>query len=353
MNKFLLILSFVSFFGLSLFSNSLARLGNVEVSFSEFQDYIDIQKFIFGKNTVDEILNEQKITKNDLLSRYIDQKIILLDAKKNKIDVNNEQVKRRYDNSFKKWISQIYTIKQVGIANKRVNEDDLREVYTKFNQKDNTPFDSLSKEEKSSLYRIVLIERFKGKKEDYQKNLEKKYRVSRKSIDDEVVATVQNRKIFQKDLVAITRRQLANFGVTLEEAQSKDKNQYKQILETARDELIFSELVDIDMERSNFLSRSIVKKALDTYKKQIVVEVFVLNEIVSKAKITDSELDNAFKEISRERPQIKQLLPTQQERVLRSFILQRKQPQLLSSYLSEKKEEIIIKRNKDLLSKVT
>ena len=339
--------------GLSvIYSQTIAELGKTKISLSQFQNYINVQKFITDKKTVGSLLEQQKISLNNVLTRYLDEQILLLDAKRKGISIANPVVKNKYDRTYLKWIGQIYTLKNVNLPSDRVTEENLKSTYKKY-QKGKKPFDSLSNQEKSSVYQLVLLRRLQEAKNVYQKVLEKKYKVSRRKINSKVIAKVGKKQITRKDLDAILEGQLANFGLTPSQAKQNNPKQYDKIVTEAREELIFDALIQLDMARNNFLKKKLVKEALNTYKRQLVIETFMELEIIPNVRITDSELDQAFQELSRARPQIKQLVPTEQEKVLRRFIFQKKQAQILSSYLIEKKEEIIIKRNKDLLAKIT
>ncbi len=348
-NKFISI--FFLFFFIS-YANTLAKLGNIDIALKEFQEYVDIQKFIANKKSVDDLLSQQKIDKNTMLSRYLDQKILLLSAEEKDITTKHPLVNQKYEQTYLKWIGQIYTLKNVDLSNDKVSEADMEKVYNKYNQ-DKKPFSTLSNEEKSGLYRLALLEKLQASKNVYQKKLEKKYKVSRKKIDAEVIAVVNKEDITQKDLDLILQQQLASFGLSKEQAKERNPNQYEKILDEVREELIFNKLIEVDMKKSKFLSQSIVKKTLDTYRKQLTIEAFFNTEIIPSVKVSDSELDLAFQELSKVRPAIRQVVPTEQEKILKRFILQKKQPEILSNYLLEKKEEIIIKRNKNLLTQVT
>ena len=333
-------------------TQTIAQLGKTKISLSQFQNYVDVQKFITDKESVSDLLKQQKIDLNNVLTRYLDQQILLLNAKKKGIDASNSLVKQRYEQTYLKWIGQIYTLKHVDLPSNEVKESELKAIYKQY-KKGNKSFDSLNDQEKSGLYRLVLLQNLQKARASYQKKLEKKYKVSRKKISSKLVAEVSGQDITKKDLDSILESQLANFGLTIEQAKQNNPKQYDKIVSEAREELIFDKLIQLDMKKNNFLKKKLVKEALNGYKEQLIIETFMQLELIPKIKISDSELDAAFQELSRNRPQIQQLVPTEQEKVLRRFIFQRKQPQILSSYLTEKKEEIIIKRNKDLLTKIT
>ncbi len=333
-------------------TQTIAQLGKTKISLSQFQNYIDVQKFITDRESVGDLLKQQRIDLNNVLTRYLDQQILLLNAKKKGIDANNSLVKQRYDQTHLKWIGQIYTLKNVDLPSNEVKESELRAIYRQY-KKGNKSFEALNDQEKSGLYRLVLLQNLQKARTSYQKKLEKKYKVSRRKINSKLVAKVSGQDITRKDLDAILESQLANFGLTIEQAKQNNPKQYDKIVNEAREELIFDKLIQLDMKKNNFLKKKLVKEALNGYKEQLVIETFMQLEIIPKIEISDNELDAAFQELSRNRPQIQQLVPTEQEKVLRRFIFQRKQPQILSNYLTEKKEEIIIKRNKDLLTKIT
>ncbi len=341
----------VALLAFSLNAEVVAEIGKTKITLQDFQEYVDVQKFIANTKSFDALVKEKKTDKSKFLNNYLDRRILLLGAEGKGINVSTPFVEKKYQSEHLNWIRQIYVIKNVNLANSEITESDMKKIHKKYGNNDKS-FKQLSREEKSRLVQFVLLDRFKIAKEKYKKKLARKYKVSKKRITAEVVAKVGNEQITQSDLRGLLEVELNKVQLNLEQVEKNNPKEYKRIAKNALEELIFNALVETEMKESNFLNQAIVKKVLASYKEQLAIEHFIIRELISRFEISPASLDNAFRELSGVNPNIKRLLPSEQERVLRRFILQRKQPEILSAYLNEKKEEILITKNKRLLDKI-
>ena len=342
----------VASFFLSLHARVIAEVGTAKVLLNDFQEYVNVQKFIANEKSFDTLVKEKNTSKDQFLSDFLDQKILSFEAEKKGINIDTPFVKSQYERNYLERIRQIYILKKVNFANNKITESEIKKVYRKYGKGNSKPFNSLNKKEKSQLIQFALLDKLKISKEKYKKQLIKKYKVSKKNTKAKVVANVGSRKITQSDLTQLMKKYLGGSDLELKKIEENNPKRYSKMLKDSLEELIFNALVEKEMKESSFLNKPIVKEVLATYKKQLAIKHFIVREIISRFEITPADLDDAFKELSKIDSSIKQLLPSEQEGILKKFILQRKQPEILASYLNRKREEILIKRNKELLKEV-
>lgn len=332
----------------------IVKIGKEEISRKDFQDFIDVQKFIDNEDSFDGLARKKKTTKNNILTDYIDQLIVIREAKKKGYNEKNDLIKKAFDTKKEQWVTTLYVAKNVDIESLSVKETDIRNVYKQLPSSSKTkPYNQLTEQEKKGLYQIATIKAAQDKKKEFQKVLEKKYKVKRYGINKKVVAMVESKKVTKNEFQKKVDEQLARLGITEKEVKDRDPKRFDQARKDILDEIIFEKLIDLDIKKSGFKKNRLVVRAYDFLMDQVISEQFILNEIASKMKISSHELDEAFIQVSQQNPAIKNMLPTEQERVLRKYIIQAKLPEIIKDYLVEVKEGILIKRNKEELSKIS
>lgn len=343
-----LVLFFTTAFGY------IVKIGNVEISKKEFQDFIDVQKFIDSVSSFDELARNKKTTKNNLLTDYIDQFLVVREAKKKGYNEKNTQVQEQYKVKKEKWLTTLYITRNVDLVNVDVSDEDMEKTFNELPASSRTkPYAQLTQQEKQNLYQIAAIKVAQDRKKSFQYTLEKKFKVKRYSTSANIVAEVEGKKISKKTFSEKVTEQLARIGLNEKMVEQRDKARFEQAKRDILDELIFDELVQLDMKKSGFLNNKLLDKAYGFLMEQVITEQFVVKEIAPKVQIDSREIDQAFVQFSQQNPAIKNMLPTEQERILRNYIVQAKLPQIIKEYLTEIKEGILIKRNKEELTSVS
>lgn len=351
-SKLITWLTAITFFSLSLFPY-IVKIGDTEISRGDFQEFIDVQKFIDNQDSFDGLAQKKKTTKNNILTDYIDQIIVVQEAKKKGYSEKNDLVQKAYAEKKKRWVTTLYIARNVDIESLEVGESDMQRTYKELPQQSRSkPYDQLTEQEKQGLYQIATIKAAQEKKKDFQKVLEKKYRVKRYGENKKIVAEVEGKKITEEELQDKIDEQLARLGISEREITARSPQRFEEAKKDILDEMIFEELVNIDIEKSNFLKNKLIEKAYGFLMDQVISEQYILNEIASKVTISSRELDEAFIRVSQQNPAIKNMLPTEQERLLKNYIIQAKLPDIIKDYLVEVKEGILIRRNKEELKSV-
>lgn len=331
----------------SLLFSYVAKIANKEISKSKFQEFINIQKFIANKKTFNELAEFKKTDRNGILSEYIDQVIVVKEAKKKGYKTDSRKVNKIFKTKKKRWLLNLYTTRHVDFTSLSIKEKDLKKAYKRLPANSRTKsYKDLSDEEKRGLYQIATINKAQNQKKNFQKKLEKKYKVKRYKLSSKTVAKVGKINITKKKFQNSVDEQLARIGLNEKIIAARDPKRLEEAKKDILEEIIFEELAKLDMEKTGFLKNKLLRSAYVILRDQIITELFIINEIASNVKVSDQELDQAFVVVSKQNPSIKNMLPTEQERILRDFILQKKMPKILTDYLSEVKEGIVIKRNK-------
>ena len=348
---FLILITFSKF----LFSNYVAKINNKEISTREFQKFINIRKFITNSKSTEDLLKLEKSSLNDLLKKYIEATIILIEAKKNKYTINNQIVKKQFADIKDIWLIDTFVKQKIDTSKINITEKELRN-YSKLPKElqPNKSFDKLSPQEKYNLGRIMLMQKSKSKIKSYQSSLSRKYKVKINDFDKNPVAFIGKEKISKKEFYSFAKEKLSqiNRNLTPEILKQQNPAQYKVAMQEIIENLLLTKLVKKEIKRTRFEQKSLVKDSLEWLKKEMVMNTFLKNELAESLKPTNKELDAAFVEISKLNPNIQRMLPTEQEKALNDYIAVKKLPALTAQYLSEKTEESIIKRNKKELKKI-
>ena len=338
----------------TLFGNWVAKINKQKISTKEFQEYIDVQKYSSGNENVNirTILGQEGALEDVLLERYIDQKIVLIAARKVGHNSKNPAIKAIINKEKDLWLVGYYVSKVVDISDVQVSQKELRREFNalKKQQAINKPFNKLTPEEKKQIEQKVGMEKFRDKKNVYKKKLEKKYKVSRKK-KAKVVAKVEGKSIREADLNAYLNEQLKVVGVSASALKKTRPDQYKQIRNQALEELIFNQLVRVEIEKKKFEKKPIVQTALRYFKEKVIAEYYVKEKIFKKIKVTEKELDTAFKQ-NKDELKKRQLTLEQIEQYLESSIRQKKLQLNLARFVKRKKDASVIVRNEKEIVKI-
>ncbi|BBM89594.1 hypothetical protein COTS27_01300 [Spirochaetota bacterium] len=354
--KVLILLSvFIPLVLLSSAYGYVAKIDNYTISLQELQKFVDVQKFLAKEKNLEEFMANKQVKKSDLLSDYIDMMLLYLTADKNKYSfaTQNKNVQNVYSQTRSEQLKTLFINRQLDIAENPPTTAELKKEFEKVKSRTSKTFKELSDQEKRNLYQISILRKIQDKKKSYRLQLEKRYDVKRTPKNKTSIGSVNNKKISRKDIDKLLDKEVSKLGISLTALKKDEPEKFREIRKDAVNELIFQEMITLEMKKQKFASKQVVKDALQFYQYQIAIEEYVKNELADNIRISDNELDEAFVEVSQTRPDIQKLLPTQQEKLLKSFIIQKKLPILMEELLNERKEESIIKRNKSELNKLT
>ncbi len=353
--------SFLSFFFsiffiafIALYSTShayVAKINKKEVSLKEFQSFVNFQKFIAKENNLDTLLKQKGISRKELLKDYINM-LILLEESEKKNYASNAQAKKIFQETRQDWLISLFVNRNINLIEQTPSIAKLKEEYNKLPQARERKFEDLSNEEKKNLYQIRVMRDIQDKKAEYRKILEKKYKVKYNYTAKNTVAKIGKKTVSRDEVEKKLSKELEKLGIVYTELEAKNKAKAEQIKVDMIHEVVFRKLTLMEIKNSNFTKNKYVADGLRFYGYQVRIEEYIKGEIISNIPISSTELDNAFVVLSRENPRIQKMLPTEQEKILKSLIIQQKLPKAMNDLLIEKKEEAVIYRNYDELKEV-
>ena len=185
-------------------------------------------------------------------------------------------------------------------------------------------------------------------KNDYRGKLEKRYRVKKNSSKDAIVAIVNGVKIKNSQVVSGLKEQLQITGITIEQLKLK-KSDYEKAFNLVRDELVLQILVKREIEKDDFANRKVVKDGLKVLMDTVIYQTFIKNEIFDKIQVSEEEKNQLYET---QKKNLAKLSFEQTTAYLNNAIRQRKTGLRLQNFVTEKKEEAVIKRNYKELSKI-
>lgn len=127
-----LCITFSLFFTSSLSSQRLVTINKDVITTTEFQQYINLQKASAGKKNADirDLLgNEDEI--NDLLEKYIDQRIILTEAAKKGYNSKNKAINEIFNEQKDMLVAQLFLADKKEFSDISVSEDEISAFYEK------------------------------------------------------------------------------------------------------------------------------------------------------------------------------------------------------------------------------
>ncbi|HMA99587.1 MAG TPA: hypothetical protein VKS21_01235 [Spirochaetota bacterium] len=336
-----------------MFPDWIIKINREEIDTAAFQKYINFAKLQQGQQGVgiDKIIAD-KSELNTFLNKFIELHIILHEAEEKGYSIDNEEVNAVYRQQKKNWIQRLFLMKDMAKETSSIEEPTEEEIKSFFNQyygESQKAYADLSMDEKSKVYQAVLMQKIDKAKKIYKKRLEKEYRIKRYGMDKKNVALVDRTRITRSQLNRHIKDQLSLMGVSPEEVKARSPQKYKQYKEEAYEDLIFQTMVQKEMAIQDFTDKQYVQDALDVLQDQVVLEYFIEKEIKSGITVNDTERDQVYQKI---KARIKDLPFPQQQEVINEQVKRAKLDAVLQTFLSEKKEEMIIKRNKDELEKI-
>lgn len=326
----------------------LVKIEDTEVSTKEFQDYVNFLKDSGGQENVAKLLKDPEDL-NTILQSYIDKKVMLIVASRAGYNRKNDKVVRFYNEGKNDLLMQVFLSTQLKISSIRLTEEDIRATYKKMPASANRAFETLNEGERQQLQQFALAEKGQAAQKTYGKELEKKYKVVRKKLDDFYIAEVESEKIKQTEFNDELDRQLKQMQASKEDLQKRNAKQFEEMKNGLRDQFIFRALVRKEMEATKFESSLTGRYALDSFYDKVITDLFIQETIVSKIDVTDAE---KLEEYNRNKQAYEKQNFDKVLDYLQNVIRERKSQKVLANYLAEKKEEMVIKRNREELKKI-
>ena len=326
----------------------LVKIEDTEVPTKEFQEYIDFLKASGGAENVTKLLKDPEDL-NTVLQSYIDKKVMLIVANKAGYNRRNEKVVRFYNEGKSDFLMQVFLSIQLKMSSIRLTEEDVRATYKRMSSSPNRAFESLNEAERQQLQQLTMVEKSQAAQKVYRKELEKKYKVVRKKLDDFYIAEVESEKIKQTEFNDELDRQLKQMQATKEDLQKRNPKQFDDMKNELRDQFIYRALVKKEMETTKFDATPTGRYALESYYDKGITELFIQDTIISKIEVTDSE---KLEEYNRNKQAYEKQNFDKVLDYLQNVIREKKSQKVLANYLSEKKEEMVIKRNREELKKI-
>lgn len=326
----------------------VVKIEDTEVSTKEFQDYINFLKESGGPENVAKLLKDPEDL-NTVLQSYIDKKVMLIIANRAGYNRRNEKVINFYKQGKDDLLMQVFLSIQLKMSSIRLTEDDVRATYKKMSTNPNRAFETLNETERQQLQQLTMVEKSQAAQKVYRKELEKKYKVVRKKLDDFYIAEVESEKIKQTEFNDELDRQLKQMQATKEDLQKRNPKQFEEMKNELRDQFIYRALVRKEMETTKFESSVTGRYALDSFYDKVITDLFIQETIVSKIEVTDSE---KLEEYNRNKQAYEKQNFDKVLDYLQNVIREKKSQKVLANYLAEKKEEMVIKRNREELKKI-
>ena len=347
-NKFIvfrivLLILFVISYGHSAW---IVKIDNTTIESSEFQDFVDYNKYILGV-AGQKRSNTEKVRK-DLFAQFVDNELILLEAKKKKVNEGSiPNFKKLYESEKNKWLAQVYLSTQLNMKSMEPSENEVKREFDKMKQSGvyqipkDTKYNSLNKELQFQIKQRVAVEKINKLKDKYREKLEKKYMVKRNSMNDIYVASVKGDSISKSDVNVLLKEQLNMVGASFDSFKGKESEllRYRKLV---LNDLILNKILLLKMKEEQFSKKKEILLSLKFIKKQIVLQYFLKKFIYDKIKVSSKEKDNFYKK------NVKGLKNRPFEQVnsyIEGTIRQEKAKDALINYINGKKEGYVIKRN--------
>ncbi|MBN8215390.1 MAG: hypothetical protein J0L75_02060 [Spirochaetes bacterium] len=327
----------------------IIKVGDQEYATREFQDYINLLRAQGGSEQVKLALRDVEDL-NIFLQQFIDRKAVLYAASKAGYTKKNEGLNKAWEQQKEQLFLQFFLTWQIQqvIGTPQVKEEDLKGFYTRdISKGQGKPWEALADQEKLQVQQAYMQMRMK---KDYQDRLEKKYKVTRSpKNDDFYVAQVEGTKIKLSEIDDTVGQELAARGVSKDVVAKQNPAMLDQFRKEIRETRILLNLVKTEMANLKFTSSPTGVLAEAFLWESFLLDRYLDGEFKSKIQVSDKERDEEF---NRNKEQLKNQPYDQVKNTLETFIRERKFQQRYPVFVSEKKEEIQVRRNRDELSKI-
>ena len=329
----------------SLYSQNVLEINDTKVSKKEFQNFLNVQKFLASQKNLDELLASKKVSLDDLLQEYIEHILMLQQADNFGFKVNGASVNKLYNDGLENWLLNIYMSRRLDIFSISISEEMVRAELAN-SPKVKKSFTELTQTEKNQLGQISMMRETQKKKDALRATLEKKYKVKVNGLDKDVIFSIDKKKYSQDDFNKFFDNQLKRVGLSRAILKSRDPVRYETLSNEELKEMLLKELAKLEMKREKFENNINVVNATKFLKEQIAIDLFIKKEIAEKITVSDEELEIALEAAIKNNPNISRMLPTEQERLLREAVRRQKLPVAINQFLTEIRDLSVIKRNR-------
>lgn len=330
-----------------LVASWIIKIGDSEVPTREFQDYVNLLRAQGGGEVVKLALRDVE-DMNLLLQQFLDRKVIVHAAARAGYTKKNDNLMKLWEQQKDEMLLLFYLNAQVQLAGMpAVTGDEIKGFYTREVAKGNgKPWEQLADQERAQVQQLFLQQR---QKKDYQDKLEKKYKVTRNKLDDFYVAKVEATQIKLSEVDDKLSATLMQRGITKDALLKQNPGMVESLRRDMREEMILRALLKLEMAATKFAQSPQGTSAMDYLWEGFVLERFVELEFKNRIQVTDKERDEEF---NRNKEQLKNQPYDAVKNTLEAVIRDRKSQQRLPVFVSEKKEEVPVRRNREELAKI-
>lgn len=333
--------------GTPLSAGWILKIGNTEIQTKEFQDYINLLRAQGGGEVVKAALRDVEDL-NLLLQQYLDRKVLVLAAERSGYNKKNDNLNKIWEQQKDEMLLLFYLNAQVQSAGMpSISADEIKNFYTREVSKGGgKTWEQLADMERAQVQQLYVQQR---QKKDYQDKLEKKFPVSRNKLDDFYVAKVAGTQIKLSEVDDKLTATLMQRGITKEALLRQNPGAYEGLRKDMREEMILRALLKLEMAGSGFAASAQGQSALDYLWEGFVLERYVEIEFKNRIAVSEKERDEEF---NRNKEQLKNQPYDNVKNTLDAVIRDRKSQQRLPVFVSEKKEETPVRRNREELAKI-
>lgn len=311
-----------------------------------FKDHVSFMQLQTGVGS--EALADPEFV-NSCYEDFINFRILLKESSKKSGKASMAAVQKVYEEQKESWIVNAYVTSV--LPKVMVSEMDLRKYFDALKKSGKAAipktagYDVLTAEEKQSLYQSLMLEKTSKEREKYNQELEKKYKVKRFGLKGVHCAVVGDVKISTASVRESIGRKIESMGATIEDLE-KNKIEYQKYFDMELVEVIFRKMVEKEMQSKGYRNRADIKVAAEYLKKQILITLYIKKEIQEKIPVTGKEKDQEY---ALRKAQLEGRPFDEVNRYLEMFARERKSGQAVAQFLADKKEQYVIKRNRDLV----
>lgn len=327
------------------FGDWIVKIGSKSYPESDFQDFVDYTRYVFSISG--QTLKTDEEAKMSLLKQFIDNELVLTEAKKKGIDGETNEIKTLYQEELDRWLVQVYLASHLNVKNVSPSESEIKSEFEKLkasgilNIPANAKYGEIDESVKAQVAQKLYMEKVNKIKDSYREEEEKKFKVKRNGLESVYVAVVNGERVARSEVDEILKQQLDMAGYPLEELK-KNKKDYDRYRDLVLNDLILNKILKIKMDQEKFSSKREIQLASGFMKKQVILQYFLKKEIYDKIKIGDSEKDAFYRAHKNE---LKDKPFDKVNEFIESSLRQEKARSELMRFIEEKRDAYSVQRN--------
>ena len=346
-----------------VYANWVAKINQDFIYTKDFQQFIDIQKNNLGqKNTSLNTEVQAGISLGEmLLEKYIDNQIILIEAKKKGYTKNKKSIQQLFSKQRDTWLANYFINQQIDTSKVKVGEKDINKFYNIYKNKakqsgskieipDYKDLQSADKYKLLEAAKLEAYQKYQKLRRAYFAKLEKKYKIKYYKLNKKVVAKVGKTSITKKEVEAHLARALKLLGISKNIIAKQKPKEYNDLQEEVRTKLVANILTKYEIKAQRFESKTTTKNALEYFFNDLILNAYIKEEIFNKIKVSEQEIETAFQRHKDALRKQKWTLEQIETRLKESIRKEKGQAKILK-LIKRKKEESIIRRNEKEINK--